>query len=149
MKASVGGLRTVLGVLALMGLSQVAVAADRPYGEGPVSMITSIKVNDGMFEDYMAWLAGPWQDLMEAQKKAGVIVDYHVFVAQAETPDEPDLYLQVTYRNFAALDGLDDKVAPIAEQLMGSQSKQQQDQIGRGKMRSVLGEQTVRELTLK
>ena len=149
MTASVGGLRVVLGVLALMGLSQAAVAADRPFTEGTVSMITSVRTVDGGFEDYLKWLSGPWQDFMEAQKKAGVIVDYHVFVAQAGSPEEPDLYLQVVYKNFAALDGLDDKVEPIGEKLMGSQEKQTQDMIARGKIRTVLGEQTVRELVLK
>lgn len=149
MKPSIRGLHVLMGVLALTGLAQVAAAADRPYTEGPVSTITSIRTVDGMFDEYMAWLAGPWKQLMEAQKQAGIITGYHVFLTFPRTPDEPDLYLEVTYKNLAAMDNLDARLDPISEKLMGSQQKQRSEQMARGKMRTVIGDEMIRELVLK
>lgn len=149
MRTTTRGIRAVAGVLALMSLGQVATAADHPYTEGPVSTITSIRTVDGMFEDYMTWLAGPWKQLMEAQKQAGIIVGYHVFMTSPRGLDEPDLYLEVTYKNMAAMDNLDARVDPISEKIMGSMQKATADQIARGKMRTVLGDQMIRELALK
>lgn len=149
MKPAVRGIRAVVGVLALMSLGQAAIAADHPFTEGAVSTISSIRTVDGMFDDYMAWLAGPWKQFMEAQKQAGIITGYHVYLAFPRTPAEPDLYLEVTYKNMAALDNLDARVEPISEKIMGPMSKANADTIARGKMRTVLGDETIRELTLK
>ena len=48
-----------LGALAGLLLSffavGVAVAADRPYTEGVVSEISSIRTEPGKFDDYLAW----------------------------------------------------------------------------------------------
>ena len=38
-------------------------AEDRPYKEGPVTEVSSIKVKPGKFDEYMAYLAGPYRDL--------------------------------------------------------------------------------------
>lgn len=149
MKSIIRGMSAVAGLLALMSLGQVAAAADHPYSEGAVSTITSVRTVDGMFEDYMTWLAGPWKQLMEAQKQAGIILGYHVFMASPRTPDEPDLYLEVVYKNMAALDNLDARTEPISEKIMGSMQKATADQIARGKMRTILGDQMIRELALK
>jgi len=149
MNSRIRGIRAVAGVLALVSLGQVAVAADHPFAEGAVSTITSVRTVDGMFDDYLAWLAGPWKQLMEAQKQAGIILGYHVYLGFPRGLDEPDLYLEVTYKNMAAMDNLDARVEPISEKIMGSMQKATSDQIARGKMRTVLGDQMIRELVLK
>ena len=135
------------GGLAL--LTGIATAGDRPYSEGPVLEVTSIRTVDGMFDDYVAWLAGPWQDFMEAQKKAGLILDYSVHSASPRTPADPDLYLVTAYPNMGSLDGLEEKVMPIMEKTLGNQQKATADTVARGKMRTVLGSELIRELKLK
>jgi len=35
-------------------------AQDRSYQEGPVVIVTSVKVVDGQFENYMSYLAANW-----------------------------------------------------------------------------------------
>jgi hypothetical protein len=142
-----------LGALAGLLLSFMAVgiaaAADRPYSEGMVSEISSIRTEPGKFDDYMAWLAGPYKQLMEAQKAAGLIVGYAVYATVPRSPQDPDLYLVTVYKNMAALDDFAAKSDPIAEKIEGSLAEQNKAYIERGKMRTVLGSQLIREAVLK
>jgi hypothetical protein len=133
----------------MIAITGTSVAADRPYTEGAVTIVSSIRTMPGMFDDYMAWLAGPYKQAMEAQKAAGVIVGYAVYSASPRGPSEPDLYLVTTYKNMAALDDLTKKLDPIYEKLQGSMAEQNKAFIERGKMREVLGDEMIRELVLK
>lgn len=126
-----------------------AEAADRAYSEGPVSVVSSIRTEPGMFDEYLKWLAGPWKQAMEAQKAAGVILDYAVYSATPRGPDDPDLYLVSRYKNMAALDGLDARTDAIYEKLMGSQQQQNEAAVARGRMRTVIGDELIREMVLK
>ena len=139
----------LLASVALLVIGTVANAADRSYKEGVVYEITSIRTVEGMFDDYMTWLAGPWKTFMEAQKKAGVIVDYEVESASPRSPGDPDLWLVTTYKNLGALDNLDEKTDPISEKIFGGMQKANADAVGRGKMRTILGSEIVRKLDLK
>ena len=141
-------LGALAGFFAFVAVSG-AQAADRPYTEGVVSEISSIRTEPGKFDDYMAWLAGPYKQMMEAQKAAGLIVDYAVYATSPRSPSDPDLYLVTVYKNMAALDDFAAKSDPIAEKLQGSLAEQNKAYIERGKMRTVLGSQLVREAVLK
>jgi len=142
-----------LGALAGLMLSFIAVgvagAADRPYSEGAVSEISSIRTEPGRFDDYMAWLAGPYKQMMEAQKSAGLIVDYAVYATTPQSPHDPDLYLVTVFKNMAALDDLAAKSDPIMEKLQGSLAEQNKAYVERGKIRTVLGSELIREAVLK
>jgi len=120
----------------------------RPYKEGQVTEITYVRTKNGHFEDYMKFLDGSYKALMEAQKKAGLVVDYHVYGATPRKADEPDLLLTVTYANMAALDRIDEAIA-VAEKVAGSLDKQEKEAQGRDPIRDVLGSELVRELVLK
>lgn len=139
---------------ALAGLLLVAVigavsAADRPYTEGPVVDVATVRTEPGKFDDYLRYLAGPYKQLMEEQKKAGIIVSYAVYQATPRGPHDPDLYLVTTYKNMAALDGLDARTDPIQEKIFGSLDQQSTATIERGKLRTLIGSQHIRELVLK
>jgi len=136
-------------VLALVGAAGPVLAADRVYTEGPVVVVTSIRTATGMFDEYLAWLAGPWKQFMEEQKKAGLILDYKVYETRPATLSDPDLYLEVTYKNWAAFDGLDAKVDPITEKMFGSRKKAEAAAVTRDQMRTVIGDQTMQQLVLK
>jgi hypothetical protein len=86
---------------------------------------------------------------MEAQKAAGLIVDYTVYSAAPRGPHDPDLYLVTVYKNMAALDDLNAKTDAMAEKIFGSMSKATSDTVARGKLRTVLGSEYIRELNLK
>ncbi len=142
------GIKVLLATAMLFATSLV-IAADRPYTDGPVTQVTYIKIKAGMFEAYMKWLATDRKALMEEYKKAGLILGWKIYSAEARTPNDADLILSTTYKNWAALDGLNDKQEPIAERLQGSSDKQNQASIGREQMREVLGSTTIQELVIK
>jgi len=142
-------LGALLGICSMVGLASVAVAADKPYSEGPVSIVTSIRTEPGMFETYMKYLSTTYKQMMEENKKAGTIVDYRVYTTSPRTADDPNMYLVVTYKNMAALDGLSDKVDAVQQKLIGSQEVRDQQAIERGKMRTMLGSEMIREQVLK
>jgi hypothetical protein len=129
--------------------ASVAVADDHPYKEGPVVNISSIRTEYGKFDEYMAYLDTTWKKSQEAAMKAGYIVGYRVMVAEPRTPADPDIYLIITYKNWAALDGALAKGDEITKAIEGSLESANKAAVDRGKMRTVLGSQTVQEMLLK
>jgi hypothetical protein len=149
MRLKTRALGALAGLFAFVALGATAIAADRPYTDGPVTIVSSIRTEPGAFDDYMAWLAGPYKQAMEAQKAAGVILGYSVYYTAPRGPDDPDLYLTTTYKNMAALDDMNAKLDPIYEKLQGSMAEQNKAYVARGKMRTVLGDEMIREMVLK
>ena len=146
MSRALGALAALLAFGAMTGS---ALAADRPYTEGAILNVGAIRTEPGMFEEYMKYLAGPYKQLMEEQKKAGIILGWNVYQANPRTPDEPDLYLVTVYKNMAALDGLNARTDPIVEKIFGAMDRQSNATVERGKMRKILGDENVRELLIK
>jgi hypothetical protein len=149
MKLKIRALGALLGVFAFGVLANVASAADRAYTDGPVSVVSSIRTEPGMFDAYMKYLASTYKQLMEEQKKAGIILDYAVYSTVPRGPNDPNLYLMVTYKNMAALDGLSDRTDAIQEKIIGSPEVRDAKMIERGKMRTQIGSEMIRQLILK
>src|ERR1700744_113288 len=92
---------------AFLGLalnSVAAVADDHPFTEGPVVNVAAIRTEYGKFDDYMKYLDTTWKATEEAAKKAGYIVSYKVITVEPRGDNDPDIYLVVYYKNWAALD---------------------------------------------
>jgi hypothetical protein len=149
MKIRTRALGALAGLLSLFALTGIAGAVDRPYTEGNVVEVSSIRTENGQFENYMAWLAGPYKQFMDAQKAAGLIVGYNVYATSPRGTDEPDLYLVTVYKNMAALDDLTAKSDAMAEKIFGAMPKASADTVERGKLRTVIGSELMRELKLK
>jgi hypothetical protein len=143
------GLKSVFAALLVLATTSVMAQEAKVYSEGPITTVTEIKIKPGMFDAYMKWLATERKALMEEYKKAGLILSWKVYGAEARNPRDADLILTVTYKNWAALDGLEDKQEPIAARLQGSNDKQNQAAVSREQMREVLGSQTIQELVIK
>ncbi|MBI3676765.1 MAG: hypothetical protein HY243_09145 [Proteobacteria bacterium] len=140
--------------LSLSARAEDARAQDVPqYTDGPVTDVQYIQVEYGHFETYIAWLDSTWKPTMEAAKKAGLIIDYKVLRATPKTPDQPNIYLMITYKNMAASVGDNgDKSAEfeaVTEKVIGSLEFQNKKRVERGEYRKVLGSELVRELILK
>jgi hypothetical protein len=133
--------------LALTSLA--ALADDHAYTEGPVVNVASIRTVDGKFDDYLKWLATKWKAEQEAGKKAGDVLSYEVLQVEPRHENDPDLYLVVRYKNWAALDGALAKSDAIAKQIEGSVAASNQAQAERGKIRRILGSATMQVLNLK
>ena len=149
MQLKARALGALVGFAALMAATGAAVAADRPYSEGVVVNVSSVRTEPGQFEAYMAYLAGPYKQLMEEQKKAGIILDYAVYQVVPRSPNDPDLFLTTTYKNMAALDGLDARSDAITEKVFGNMQQQSASTVTRGKLRTLVGDELIREMVLK
>jgi len=133
--------------IAVLALAGVAGAQERPYTDGPVTIVTSVKVMDGQYENYMNFLAGSWRKTMEASKEAGIVSDYHVFNASPRRADDADLYLVETYPNMAAFDGMTERMDPIMAKVMKMNVAQRDEASGkRTVMRTILGSEMLREV---
>ena len=128
-------------------LAGSATAQDRPYTEGPVTVVTAVKVMDGQYENYMKYLARTWRQSMEASREAGIVAAYRVYNASPRRPDDADLYLVVTYPNMAMLDGMDAKTDPIMARVLKMNLAQREEAAGkRTVMRTILGTEMIREM---
>jgi hypothetical protein len=139
----------LLAAASMLAPSFAAAQEARPYAEGPVLRVSYIKTKPGMFDAYMSWVATQRKALMEGEKKAGIILDYKIFVTEPRGPQDADIILTVTYKNYAALDGLDERVEVVDKTVFESRAKANAAAISRESMREVLGSQTIRELVLK
>jgi hypothetical protein len=135
--------------LAASSLSLNASAEDeRKYSEGTVTLVQEIGVEYGHFEAYIDWLNSNWTPIMEATKKAGIIIDYKGFSSIPPSPDHPDIILWMTYKNMAALDrGVEEEA--VAKKVICSTECQNKARVGRNEYRKVLGSEYIRELILK
>jgi len=97
----------------------------------------------------MKFLATKWKASQEAAKKAGYITSYKVITVEARGENDPDIYLVVYYKNWAALDGATAKGDAIAKEVEGSLAASNEAAVSRGKIRRILGSWTGQELDLK
>ena len=140
--------------LAASSLSLNARAQDeRAYTEGPVTEEDYIQVEYGHFPEYIDWLNSTWKPTMEAMKKAGLIIDYKVFQASPKSPDQPNIFLYLTFKNMAAYGGnIGDKGIEgeyVARKVIGSTEFQNKKRVQRSEYRKVLGIELIREIILK
>src|SRR3979409_920796 len=126
---------------------------DRQYNDGPVTEVNYIQVEYGHFAEYIDWLNSTWKPTMEAMKKAGLLIDYKVFQASPKSPDQPNGFLYLTFKNMAAYSGdIGDKVIEadyVARTVIGSTEFQNKKRVERTGYRKVLGTELIREIFLK
>ncbi len=144
-----------LACLLIAGASGVietagAQASTRSYREGPVISVSYIRTKPGMFDRYMQYLAGPYKTNLEAQKAAGIVLDYGIYTSEPRTPADHDVMLTIIYKNWSAFDNLADKTDAIANKALSSTPEQRAQQFAdRSAMRESLGSRTYQQLTLK
>jgi len=140
--------------LAVSSVSLDARAADeRAYSYGPVTQVDYIHVEYGHFDEYMAWVTSTWVPTMQAAKKAGLIIDYKVFQSEPKSPDQANVYLEITFKDMAAYAGdigdRADAFEAVTEKVICSSACQNQARVHRNEIRKVLGVEVTRELIFK
>jgi len=136
--------------LAASSLSLNARAQDvRQYTDGPVTEVDYIRVEYGHFEEYIDWLNSTWKPTMEASKEAGLIIDYKACRANPKAPDQPNIFLMITFKNMAAALDKGVELEAVAKKVIGSTEVQNKARVGRNEYRKVLGTEYIRELILK
>ena len=122
---------------------------ERQYAEGPVTLVAYIRVEYGRFEDYIDWLNSTWKPTLVAMKKAGLIIDYKVFSATPKSPDQPNIFLWITFKDAAAALDKGVELEEVAKKVIGSTPVQNKARIARNEYRKLLGRELIRELILK
>jgi hypothetical protein len=123
-----------------------AQSAERVYDNGPVWVISYVETKTGMFDDYMAYLSKQWRESNEADKRAGVILDYKVLAVDQPRDGEPDVILMVQYKNMAAFDRPLAEAEATSAKVFGSVVKSNQAFAGRNAMRTNRGGLSAREM---
>lgn len=142
----------IAALAAFLGLAFTSVAAfadEHPFTEGQIVNVSAIRTEYGKFDDYMKFLSTTWKATQEAAKKAGYITGYKVVTVEPRGENDPDIYLVIYYKNWAALDGATAKGDAIANEVEGSVAAANKGAVDRGKIRRVLGSWTGQQLDLK
>ena len=120
-----------------------------PYTEGTVWQITTVHTKPGMDDEYLKGLAKGLKAILDEEKKQGLIVSYKILLGEASTPGDFNIVNMVEYKNMAALDNLREKTDPIAAKIFGGEQQQREGALKRAELREIIGNKTMREITLK
>lgn len=123
-----------------------AQTAERVYEQGTVWSVGYIETKPGMFDEYMAYLNGPWKAIQEAGKKRGDVISYKVLAVNETRDNEPDLVLMIEYKNMAVFDRSDDELDKQTSAVFGSPVKANQSAVTREAMRTTRGGFLAREM---
>jgi hypothetical protein len=124
MKQSV---RFAVAVLCLSLWSVATAVAQDQYTEGGVTRVTLVQILPGHFNAFMEDLKTNVKPIWDAEKSAGLIENYSIFLnVSRANPDDWDIGFTLSYKNFAALDGLSQKVLDLRMKQYGDKSKEQQ-----------------------
>ena len=115
-----------VAVMCLTSALSMTSVAQVKYNEGPVDRVVLLHFLPGHFDAFMDDLKKNIVPIWEAQKKAGLIESYGLFLnTTRSTPDDWDFGYELKYKNMAALDGLPDKVYDMRMKQYGSSSAEQ------------------------
>ena len=149
-------IRTMILSLCIAAFSlslDAATQDERAFSYGPVTEVDYIHVEYGHFDEYMAWVTSTWKPTMEAAKKAGLIIGYKVFQSSPKSPDQPNVYLEITFKDMAAYAGdigdQFDAFEAVTEKVICNAACQNQARVHRNEIRKVLGTELTREIVFK
>lgn len=127
----------------------IGVAQDQ-YTEGGVTRVTLVQIMPGRFNAFMDDLKTNIKPIWDAEKKAGLIEDYGMFLNSTKAnPDDWDIGFSLSYKNFGALDGLAQKVLDLRMKQFGDKNKEQTVIDKRVQNARVITSVLTREITLK
>ena len=139
--------------LAASSLSFAHAQNGRAYSYGPVTQVDYIRVEYGHFDDYMAWVTSTWLPTMEAEKKAGIIIGYKAYQSDPKSPNDPNFYLEITFKDMATYAGdIGDQVDAfnaVTDKVICNTACQNQARLRRNDFRTVLGTEIRREIVFK
>lgn len=148
MKILAGAALAAAMAFGCMAGSAQAQTAERSYDNGPVWTVSYVQTKPGMFDEYLAYLNGPWKVLQEAAKKRGDIVAYHILSVDAPRENEADVILLVEFKNMGVFDRSLAELDKDTNAAFGSNPKSNQAAVKREDIRVLRGSATARELML-
>ena len=134
---------------ALFTSSVMAQDHSRNWDNGNVVAVTEVHIKDGMFNAYINDLNNVWRKFMDEQKKDGSVVSYGMFGNASPRAGEPDLYLTVTYANWAAFDRGEEYFEAIRDKVIGSADDMRNAGIKRGELREIGSQYNLQEIKFR
>jgi hypothetical protein len=92
------------GLLALTCGTAAAQQSPRVFDQGPVVVITEVRIMPGQRRAYAQELEGRWRRSMERAKARGEVLDYRVYANTHPRRGEGDFFFITTYRDAAVQD---------------------------------------------
>ena len=143
-------IRLTAGLMLLLLLSLGTAIAQDQYTEGTVDRVTLVHILTGHFNAFMDDLKTNIKPIWEAEKSAGIIENYNIFLNQTKANiDDWDIGFVLTYKNMAALDGLGMKVLELRMKQYGDKNKEQQVITKRVENAVSIASYLIRNITLK
>ena len=143
-------IRFALAAVCVCAMSVATAVAQDQYTEGGVARVTLVQIMPGRFNAFMDDLKTNIKPIWDAEKKAGLIEDYNMFLNNTKAnPDDWDIGFALTYKNFGALDGLAQKVLDLRMKQYGDKGKEQQVIDKRVQNARVVTSVLTREITMK
>lgn len=143
-------MRFAVAALCFSLMSVASAVAQDQYTEGGVTRVTLVQILPGHFNAFMEDLKTNIKPIWEAEKKAGLIESYGVFLNTTKAnPEDWDIGFTLSYKNFAALDGLAQKVLDLRMSHYGDKSKEQQVIDKRVQNARTVASILTRDITLK
>lgn len=110
-----------------------------------VSRVVLVRINPGQRPAFDQDIMSNFIPIWEEEKKAGIISGYEIFNnVTLDNPNEWNVGLLLTYPNYAALDGLGDKVNPIELKHYGSAAKRQAAADRRNQIGTIVSNRLIR-----
>src|ERR1035438_9540517 len=142
--------RLAIAVLCLSFVAANVANAQVKYNEGAVERVVLLHVMAGHFDAFVADIKANVVPIWEAEKKAGLIQDYAMFLnTTRSTSDEWDFGYELTYKNMAAVGGPPDKVFEMRMKQYGSESAEQKVIDKRVENARVVSSYLLRGITLR
>lgn len=138
-------------ITATLLMSGMALAQDnsRGWDNGNIIAVTEVHTKPGMFNAYINDLNNVWRKFNEAQMKDGDIVAFSMFSNTSSREGEPDLYLTITYKNWAVFDRGIEYFEALGDKVLGSQDKMRQAGIDREALRTIGSTYVLQEIHFK
>ena len=138
-------------ILAAAMTAMPAVAQDHSRGweTGNVVQVTEVHIKDGMFNAYINDLNNVWRKFLEAQMEDGDVVSYGMYGNANAREDEPDLYLTVTFKNWAAFDRGVEYFENLSDEILGGMEETRTANVNRGELRTLGSTYNLQEIKFK
>jgi hypothetical protein len=137
-------------VLLLAGANMCFAQTDKPYTDGPVWNVQFVHSKPGMTMLYYKNLSEGWVKQMKAAKEAGYITDYKVLSAMASSENDWDLVLMYQVKNYAALDGMVDRMNTLSKKVFNADDDGLHTKaVARNDLRTLMGGKITQELVFK
>jgi hypothetical protein len=143
-------IRTAVAVFGFSLVALATVKAQVPYNQGPVERVVLLKIVPGHFDAFMADMKTNVEPLWKAEKAAGLIQDYQIFLnTTSASPEDWDIGYSLVFKNMAALDGLPDKLYELRMKQYGDQATEQKVVEKRVENAHLVSSMLLRDITLR